>query len=365
MGNRLNVWAENVSKTGFTVVGQFINNGTTYDNSTEGTRFTLWVRDPDGAQRNIYDRALNFNKGQSFTYSASWNVSASASSRTYTIGAWWDSSVYADVENSEASTTVTISASQYSAKAPTDVKATCSDTKATITWKHDGSETAYPCSGFSISKDGFNTSTSVGVETKTIEFSGLDANKSYTFEVRANGSAGNSNRVSSNTVYTSPNAPTVSSTYIMALSDTAYNCSVDLTNNAISPSGKIDLQYSRDKSTWYGPNGSTSSVYSLNGTISTEINDASATKLDDTLKNILKSKRNQELNNQSQTSLYFRGRAYNSGNSTPSNWSTASATTNVTSIAKMFVRLPEKSSLKNIYFRVSDASKRPTISFRK
>lgn len=358
MGNKINVWAENISKTGFTVVGQYINNGATYDYS--GSRFTLSVNGTD-----IYDQKRTWGTSDSFTFSAYYNAGESSSSRTYTIKAWWDSSGFGYVDNNEASTTVTISASQYSAKAPTSVTASCSGTTATVSWSHGGSETAYPLSGFSVSKDGFTTSTTVGSSSRSTTFSGLDVNKAYTFEVRANGSVGNSNRINSNTVYTSPNTPTISSTHIMALSDTAYNCSVSMANDAISPSGKIDLQYSKDKSTWYGPNGSTSAVYSLNGVSQGEINDASATKLDDTLKNIFKSKRTQELSNQTQTALYFRGRAYNSGNSTPSSWSAASATANVTSIAKMFIRIPEKSSLKNVYFRVSDASKRPTISFRK
>lgn len=357
--NWVEVWAEDISKTGFTVCGKLHNNGSTYDYNPNSGNFRLYV---DGSE--IYRTTRSFN-GSDVTWSSYYNAGESSSSRSYTITAWWDSSGFGYVDNNEASTTVTLSASQYSAKAPTSVSAICSGTIATVSWSHDGSESAYPLSGFSVSKDDFNTSTVVSSSARSATFSGLDINKAYSFKVRANGSAGNSSQVSSNTVYTTPKAPTIDNVYIMALSDSAYNCVVNITNIAVSPSGKIDLQYSKDKSTWYGPGGSTSTVYSLNGTNQAAINNASNTKLDDTLKNILKTKRTQELNGQNQTPLYFRARVYNSDNSVCSAWSTASATADVTSIAKMFVRLPENSSLKNVYFRVSDATTQPNIYFRK
>ena len=93
MGNSISVWARDVSNTGFTVVGKFNNNGYTYEYA--GSRFTLSI---DGVG-NIYDRNLTFAKGQSFEFSAYYNAGVSASARTYTIHAWWDSSGFGYVDN--------------------------------------------------------------------------------------------------------------------------------------------------------------------------------------------------------------------------------------------------------------------------
>lgn len=358
--NWVEVWAEDVSKTGFTVVGRFHNNGQTHDPTPNEGNFRLYV---DGTE--IHRQTTAFSNGQNITWSKYYNAGESASSRSYTIKAWWDSSGFGWVSNNEASTTVTVSASQYSAKAPTSVVATCSGTTATVTWSHGGSESAYPLSNFSVSKDGFATSTTVDASSRSTTFSGLDLNTAYTFEVCANGSAGNSSRVSSNTVYTTPEAPTNVTGTIMALPDTAYNCVIKCENSAVSPSGKLDIQYSTNKSTWYGPNGSASTAYSLNGVQFCEINDASATALDATLKNIFKSKRTQVLNSQAQAPLYFRVRVYNSDNTTASSWSKPSTTVQMNLIAKMYVRIPDdKKTFKNLYFYTPDATKTPKVYFK-
>ena len=361
MGNWVEVWAEDVSKTGFTVVGRFHNNGYTYD-GIDGLDFSLWV----GSEKIYTHREYIYQSNcKDVTISKWYNCGESSSSRSFTIWMQWDDhGEFNHVDSWQASTTVTVSPSVYSAKAPTSVKATANGTAATVTWVHDGSESAYPLTGFSVSKDEFATSTSVDAEARSTTFTDLDLNKAYTFEICANGSVGNSSRVSSNTVYTQPEAPTNVTASILSLSDTAYNCSIKFDNTAISPTNKIDVQYSIDKTTWYGPNGSTSTVYSLNGIQSCEINDTSATVLDTTLKNIFKTQRAHVLNGQTQPPLYFRVRAYNSGNATPGSWSEASSLANMNLLAKIFVWVPDGKKLKNIYFSTPDSNKPPRVYFK-
>lgn len=367
MGNWVEVWAEDVSKTGFTVVGRFHNNGYTWD-ASDGLDFSLWV----GSEKIYTHKEYIYQSNcKNVTISKWYDCGESSSSRSFTIWMQWDDhGEFNYVDSWQASTTVTVSPSVYSAKAPTNVTAAI-DTKnnngitVNITWAHDGNSSTYPLSGFSVSKDGFATSLEVGPSARSATISNLDLNKAYTFEVRANGSVGNSSRVSSNVVYTKPEAPTNVTASILSLSDTAYNCSIKLDNTAINPTDKIDVQYSTTSATWYGPNGSTSAVYSLNGVQSCEINDASVTVLDTTLKNIFKKMREQAVNGQAQSSLYFRVRAYNSGNPIPGPWSEGSSSSaKVNLITKMYVRIPDGQKLKNVYFYTPDSAKKPKISFK-
>ena len=361
MGNWVEVWAEDISKTGFTVVGRFHNNGSTWD-ASDGLVFSLWV----GSKKIHTHREYIYQSNcKNVTISKWYDCGTSSSDRSFTIWMQWDDhGEFNYVDSWQAKTTVYVSASEYPAKAPTSVTATASGTEVTVTWAHGGSESSYQLSGFSISKDGFATKTDVGAGARSTTFTGLDLNKAYTFEVRANGSVGNSNRVSSNTVYTQPEAPTNVTASILALSDTAYNCSIKFDNTAISPTNKIDVQYSTNGTTWYGPNGSTSAVYSLDGVQSCEINDASATVLDTTLKNIFKKMRTQAVNGQTQSQLYFKVRVYNSGNTTHSDWNKTNAITKVNLIAKMYVRVPDGQKLKNVYFYTPDSTKKPKVSFK-
>lgn len=360
MGNWVEVWAEDVSKTGFTVVGRFHNNGSTWD-ASDGLNFSLWV----GSEKiYTYREYIYQSNCKNVTISKWYDCGTSSSDRSFTIWMQWDDhGEFNYVDSWQAKTTVYVSASVYSAKAPTNVTATTSGTTATVTWAHGGNESSYPLSGFSISKDGFATKTDVSASARSTTFTGLDLNKAYTFEVRANGSAGDSSRVSSNTVYTQPEAPTNVTASILSLSDTAYNCSIKFDNTAISPTNKIDVQYSTNGTTWYGPNGSTSAVYSLNGVQSCEINDASATVLDTTLKNIFKKMRTQAINGQAQPQLYFQVRVYNTGNTTHSDWAKTN-TTKVNLIAKVYVRIPDEQKLKNVYFYTPDSTKKPKVSFK-
>ena len=360
MGNWVEVWAEDVSKTGFTVVGRFHNNGSTWD-AGDGLDFSLWV----GSEKIYTHKEYIYQSNcKNVTISKWYDCGASSSDRSFTIWMQWDDhGEFNYVDSWQAKTTVYVSASVYSAKAPTNVTATATGTTATVTWAHDGNSSTYPLSNFSISKDGFATKTDVGASVRSTTFTDLDLNKAYTFEVRANGSAGNSSQVSSNTVYTQPEAPTNVTANILSLSDTAYNCSIKFDNTAISPTNKIDVQYSTNGTTWYGPNGSTSAVYSLNGVQSCEINDASATVLDTTLKNIFKKMRTQAINGQAQPQLYFQVRVYNTGNTTHSDWAKTN-TTKVNLIAKVYVRIPDEQKLKNVYFYTPDSTKKPKVSFK-
>lgn len=361
MGNWVEVWAEDISKTGFTVIGRFHNNGYTWD-ASNGLDFSLWV---DSEKIYTHTEYIYQSNCKNVTISKWYDCGASSSDRSFTIWMQWDDhGEFNYVDSWQASTTVYISASVYSAKAPTNVTATVTGTTATVTWAHGGNESSYPLRDFSVSKDGFVTSTSVSAGARSTTFTDLDLNKAYTFEVRANGNAGNSSRVSSNTVYTQPEAPTNVTASILSLSDTAYNCSIKFDNTAISPTNNIDVQYSTNGETWYGPNGSTSAVYSLNGVQSCEINDASVTVLDTTLKNIFKKMRTQAVNGQAQSQLYFKVRVYNSGNTTHSDWAKTNATTKVSLITKMYVRIPDGQKLKNVYFYTSDSTKKPKVSFK-
>lgn len=369
MGNWVEVWAEDVSKTGFTVVGRFHNNGSTWD-AGDGLDFSLWV---DSEKIYTHNEYIYQSNCKNVTISKWYDCGTSSSDRSFTIWMQWDDhGEFNFVDSWQAKTTVYVSASVYSAKAPTNVTAAI-DTNTeqnkgltvNVTWEHEGNSSAYPLQGFSVSKDKFATSLEVGPSARSATISNLDLNKAYTFEVRANGSVGNSSRVSSNVVYTIPEAPTNVTASILSLSDTAYNCSIKFDNIAINPTDKIDVQYSTTSTTWYGPGGSTSAVYSLNGVQACEINDASATVLDTTLKNILKTKRTQAVNGQTQSSLYFRVRAYNSGNPIPGPWSNSSKfSANVNLITKMYVRIPDDKKLKNVYFYTPNAAKIPKVNFK-
>ena len=353
--NWVEVWAEDVSSTGFTVCGKFHNNGQTHDPTPNSGNFRLYV---DGSE--IYRQTTAFSNGQDVTWSKYYNAGDSASSRSYTLKAWWDSSGFGWVSNNEASTTITISASQYSAKAPSNVQAECKGTTALVQWAHGGSESAYPLSNFSVSKDRFATSITVDASKRSAKFTDLDINTAYTFEVRANGSAGNSSRVSSNVIYTTPAAPTNVTASIMALSDTDYDCSIKFENTAISPSENIFIQYSTNKTTWYGQDGQ-GTVYTLKGVQSCKIDKNVA---GDALVQIFSTKRTQAINGQTQTPLYFRVCVTNTGNVTKSAWSEASSLVNVSLLTRMYVRVPDDKTLKNLYFYTPDATKTPKVYFK-
>lgn len=328
MGNSISVWAEGVTNTGFTVVGKFNNNGYTYNYS--GTRFTLSV---NGA--NIYDQKLTFSKGQSFTYSVDYNAGTSSSARTFTIGAWWDSSGFSYVDNSSASSSVTIGASISVPPNITNVKLTRnSDTLLTGSWTNNGSGSNgvtqnltdfYAENGSS----GSWTNEVGGHGVRTSQAFTSAANGKYQFRVSSGNSAGKSAVLYSNYIYTSPATPTISNAVgIIYPSAGDLNFTVD-TSAAHYPSGKIDWQYSTNGgSSWSGTNTSNSPVVSI----------SSSSSVFNSFIMGLKTNSN----------CYIRARCYNADNTLVSGWSSPKKIT-VKTQPVAYVNLPSGAKIKAVY----------------
>ena len=328
MGNSISVWAEGVTNTGFTVVGKFNNNGYTYEYS--GTRFTLSV---NGA--NIYDQKLTFSKGQSFTYSAYYNAGTSSSARTFTIGAWWDSSGFGYVDNSSASNSVTIGASISIPPNITNVKLTRnSDTSLTGSWTNNGSGSNGVTKNITdfYAENGSNGSWTNGVGgngVRTSQAFTSAANGKYQFRVNSGNSAGNSATLYSNYIYTLPATPTISNAVgIIYPSAGGLNFTVD-TSAAHYPSGKIDWQYSTNGgSSWSGTNTSNSPVVSI---------DSSSSAFNSFIMGL-----------KTNSNCYIRARCYNADNTLVSGWSSPTKIT-VKTQPVAYVNLPSGAKIKAVY----------------
>lgn len=304
------------------VTGTFTNNGYTYSGSTE----TFWT-ECNGTRQYMY---RTIPRGASFSWTHSYNVGNSTSTRSYRVSAGGPS--WSNFDNSSASTTVSVPATPPSVTTPhvvTNQKAVLSGSTVTISWTNNGSGASNPTSNYvdvKIDNDDWKNILNKKATSTTYT---VEANHRYQFRVNSYNGAGQSAYQSTNTIYTAHVTPTVVNPVgVIFPSAGSFNFSIN-DSNTLYPSNKVEWQYSTNGgSSWSTTQTATGSVISVSSS-------------DTSLNSFIMGMKN---NN----NCYVRARIYNYDNSIVSNWSNAvKIAVHLQPIC--YVNIPSGASIKAIY----------------
>lgn len=321
MGSKYSVSASANQNT-VSVTGTFTNNGYTYSNVNE----TFWT-ECNGSRQYMY-RTIPY--GASFSWTHSYSVGNSTSTRTLSVSAGGPS--WSHFDNSSASTTVNVPATPPSVTVPpivTNQKAVLSGSTVTITWTNNGSGTSTPTSNYVDVKIDDDDWKNILNKKATSTTYAVEANHRYQFRVSSYNSAGQSTHQSTNTIYTAPVTPTVVNPVGVILPSTgSFNFSIN-DSNTLYPSNKVEWQYSTNGgSSW-------STTHTASGNV------ISVSSADSSLNSFIMGMKN---NN----NCYVRARIYNYDNSIVSNWSNAvKIAVHLQPIC--YVNIPSGASIKAIY----------------
>lgn len=322
MGSRYSVSASANQNT-VKVTGTFTNNGQTFSGYNE----TFWT-ECNGTKQYMY---RTMPKGVSFSWTHSYNVGNSASTRSYKVSAGgpsWGS--YFD--NSSASTTVSVPATPPSVTTPpvvTNQKAVLSGSTVTISWTNNGSGTSTPTGNHvDVRVDDSDWKNILNTKATSTTYS-VSANHKYEFRVSSSNGAGQSTYQSTNTIYTAPVTPTVVNPVgVIFPSAGSFNFSVD-NSGTLYLSDKVEWQYSTNGgSSWFSTQTASGNVISVGSS------DSSFNSFIMGLKN----------NN----NCYVRARIYNYDNSIASGWS-AAAHIKVALQPICLVNVPDGAKIKAVY----------------
>lgn len=324
MGCKYSVSAS-ANRNTVTVTGQFTNNGYTYSGYNE----TFWT-ECNGTRQYMH---RTIPTGASFSWTHSYNVGNSTSTRSYKVSAGGPS--WSDFDNSSASTTVSVPATPPSVTTPpvvTNQKAVLSDSTVTIFWTNNGSGTSTPTGNYvDVRVDDGDWENILNTKATSTTYS-VSANHKYEFRVNSYNSAGQSTYQSTNTIYTAPIAPTVINPVGVILhSAGSFSFTCDKTDT-LYPSEEIEWQYSTDSgSSWSTTQTASSDVISISS------HDSSLNSFIMGLKN----------NN----NCYVRARVYNYDNSIASDWS-AAAHIKVILRPICLVNVPDGATIKAVYINM-------------
>lgn len=307
------------------VTGTFTNNGYTYSDVNQ----TFWT-ECNGTRQYMY---RTIPQGASFSWTHSYNVGNSTSTRSYKVSAGgprWE-----NFDNGSASTTVSVPATPPSVTIPpvvTNQKAVLSGSTVTISWTNNGSGTSNPTGNYvDVRVDDSDWKNILNAKATSTTYS-VSENHKYEFRVNSYNSAGSSTHQSTNTIYTAPTTPTiVNPVGVIFPSAGSFNFSVD-NSSTLYPSDKVEWQYSTDGgSSW-------SSTQTANGT------SISVSSSDSTLNSFIMGMKN---NN----NCYVRTKIYNYDNSIVSDWS-AAAHIKVTLQPICLVNVPDGATIKAVYINM-------------
>lgn len=321
MGSRYSVSASANQNT-VNVTGTFTNNGVTYSGFTE----TFWTE--CNGTRQYMSRTIPY--GASFSWTHSYYVGNSTSTRSYAVSAGGPS--WSNFDNSSASTTVSVPATPPSVTTPpvvTNQKAVLSGSTVTISWTNNGSGTSNPTGNYvDVRIDDKDWKNILNTKATSTTYS-VSANHKYEFRVNSYNAAGSSTYQSTNTIYTAPATPTVvNPAGVILPSAGSFNFSVN-NSTTLYPSDKVEWQYSTNGgSSW-------SSTQTANGT------SISISSSNSTLNSFIMGMKN---NN----NCYVRIRIYNYDNSIASSWS-AAVKNKVALQPICYVNIPDGAKIKAIY----------------